>query len=320
MKKYIAVLLCALLIMSLCACSGNADASDSKEGVKEFMRAVKAGDDNDGLADILNQCDFYNVTPEEVKNQTEIRIFKCADCCASYAMLGDKVGNLCNSFGGFGFINAIPCDIDGDGSTDLLVASSFGSGIHRAEISVFNTESFKSTVLYSYSGENENGVPDLASCDLCVGLSSENGKNTDETDTYTVYRTDIEGDNNLALPEYTVQDPIGVVKSVGGVPVYIPNNPSPFSYSEETKEFISGQTGVKTEGFKNTGTVEISDYETAVLCALNEVTVPYDTVSAQYDETEKIWKVWFGQSDMLGGDETVYLNTDGATILCVYGE
>ena len=48
MKKYIAVLLCALLILSLCACSGNADASGAKEGVKEFMRAVKAGDD--GLA------------------------------------------------------------------------------------------------------------------------------------------------------------------------------------------------------------------------------------------------------------------------------
>ncbi|MGM9634674.1 MAG: hypothetical protein ACI3YE_00825 [Candidatus Avispirillum sp.] len=320
MKKYIAVSLCTLLILSLCACSGNADASDSKEGVKEFMRAVKASDENEGLADILTQCNFYNVTPEEVKNQTEIRIFKCADCCASYAMLGDKVGNLCDSFGGFGFINAIPCDIDGDGSSDLLVASSFGSGIHRAVISVFNTESFKSTVLYSYSGNDENGVSDLSGCDLCVGLSSENGKNTDVPDTYTVYRADIEGDNNFALLEYTVQDAIGVVKSVGGVPVCIPNDPSPFSYSEETKEFTGSQAGVKTEGFKNTGTVEISDYETAVLYAQNEVTVPYDTVSAQYDEAEQIWKVCFGKSDMLGGDETVYLNTDGATILCVYGE
>lgn len=318
MKKYIAVLLCALLILSLCACSGNSDASGAKEGVKEFMCAVKAG--NDGLADILTQCDFYNVTPEEVKNQTEIRIFKCADCCASYAMLGDKVGSLCDSFGGFGFINAALCDIDKDGSTDLLVASSFGSGIHRAVISVFNTESFKYTVLYSYSGENENGISDLSGCDLCVGLSSESGTSTDEADTYTVYRAEIEGGNNFALLEYTAQDAIGVVKSVGGVPVFIPNAPSPFSYSEETKEFISGQAGVKTEGFKNNGSGEINDYETAVLYAQNEVTVPYDTVSAQYDEAKKIWKVCFGKFDMDGGDETVYLNTDGATILCVYGE
>ena len=319
MKKYIAVLLCALLILSLCACSGNADASGAKEGVKEFMRAVKAGDD--GLADILTQCDFYNVTPEEVKNQTEIRIFKCADCCASYAMLGDKVGSLCDSFGGFGFINAVLCDIDQDGSADLLVASSFGSGVHCCEISLFNTESFKSTVLYSYSGQYEDGDSDLSNSDLAVGVSSpENAENTDMPNTYTIYRATIEAGSNLALLKYTAQDAIGVVKSVGGVPVFIPNDPSPFSYSEETKEFISGQAGVKTEGFKNNGSVKINDYETAVLYAQNEVTVPYDTVSAQYDEAKKIWKVCFSTFDMLGGDETVYLNTDGATILCVYGD
>ena len=51
-------------------------------------------------------------------------------------MVDNEVYPLCESFGGFGFVNAIPCDFDNDGNKDLFVASSWGSGLHRSVISV----------------------------------------------------------------------------------------------------------------------------------------------------------------------------------------
>ncbi len=115
----------------------------TKEGVDEFFAAAKdvAG------AGAKENC--YNVTPAEVSACTDIEIFKFSDTCAAFALIDGEVYPICNYFGGIGFINAIPCDFDGDENYDLLISSSWGAGIGRSEISVFNTKTKASTVLYS---------------------------------------------------------------------------------------------------------------------------------------------------------------------------
>ncbi|MBQ4282973.1 MAG: hypothetical protein IJB96_03495 [Lachnospira sp.] len=122
----------------------------TKDSVDEFFQAVgnlKGGGLLTGVSFDKMYC--FNVTPEEVANQTDYKIFKFSNSSCSCVMIDGAVYELCASFGGHGFVNAFPCDFDEDGVVDLLVASSWGSGMHRSEISVFNVRTKKSTVIYS---------------------------------------------------------------------------------------------------------------------------------------------------------------------------
>ena len=91
-----------------------------------------------------------------------MKIFKFVDTCDTFVLIGEEIYTACLSFGGFGFINALPCDYDRDGCVDLLIASSWGSGIHRSEISVFNSVKKESTIIHSTLND-EN-----PSCDLIL--------------------------------------------------------------------------------------------------------------------------------------------------------
>ena len=136
----------------------------SKEGVAEFMAAFSRTVPNgivNGYREEEAKC--FQVTPEAVAQETDIRIFKFSDSGASFAFVDGAVFDLCESFGGYGFINAVPWDYDLDGQMDLLIASSWGSGISRAEISVFNRAKRTSRVIYSTLREDEPQV-DLIVC------------------------------------------------------------------------------------------------------------------------------------------------------------
>ena len=131
----------------------------SRDGVEEFMAAFALTYPNGivrGYSEIENNC--YNVTPADVARETDVRVFKFSDSCASYAYVDGAVYDLCESFGGYGFLNAVPWDYDQDGQMDLLTASSWGSGIHRAEISVFNRAKKRSEVIYSTLYEADSQV------------------------------------------------------------------------------------------------------------------------------------------------------------------
>ena len=122
----------------------------NRDGVEEFMAAFGLTCPNgvvDGYEATADKC--YNVTPVEVARQTDIRVFKFSDSAASYAYVEGAAYDLCESFGGYGFLNAVPWDYDQDGKMDLLTASSWGSGIHRTEISVFNRAKKVSEVIYT---------------------------------------------------------------------------------------------------------------------------------------------------------------------------
>ena len=97
--------------------------------------------------------------------------------------------------------------------------------------------------------------------------------------------------------------------------IAIPN----FSYAEDTAIYVEGEPGVKTSGFVNTTETEIT-FENVAERAKNECTVEYDSVTTYFDTDECVWKVHFCTDGMVGGDQSVYLDCDGKTLLIVYGE
>ena len=177
-----AVMLC--LIASAFTCAEEEDTSDpnfpasehndsqryfvrpsSRDGVDEFL-SIMGEIHGDGL---LSGADFssetcYNVTPERVAAETDIRVFQYSKTAASFALLDGKVYEICSWFGGWGFFDAYPWDYDGDGQKDLLIASSWGSGLHRAELSVFNRATKEITVLYDTT---QDGLCYRGDYDLC---------------------------------------------------------------------------------------------------------------------------------------------------------
>lgn len=92
-----------------------------------------------------------------------------------------------------------------------------------------------------------------------------------------------------------------------------------FSYAEESAIYVEGKPGVKASGFVNTSETEIT-IENVAEYAENECTIEYDNVTTYFDPIECVWKVHFSTTGMLGGDQTIYMDRNGKTILVVYGE
>ena len=98
-----------------------------------------------------------------------------------------------------------------------------------------------------------------------------------------------------------------------------PGSVAHFSYAEDAAIYVEGEPGVKTSGFVNTTETEIT-FENVAEHAKNECTIEYDSVTTYFDPDECVWKVHFYTDIIAGGDQSVYLDCDGKTILIVYGE
>ena len=232
MKRLFCLLLTGIVLISLTACQTNTDNSEksnvdymttscTKDSVDEFMSIideVEIGGLSAGMK--LDEEYCYNVTPRSVATQTDIKIFKFSDSCISLALIDGEVYSICESFGGYGFVNALPWDYDEDGNLDLLVASSWGSGLHRSIISVFNTTTKESIIIYDTS------TTDHPSVDLFVAAASPSFSSKDPQDLpvyYEVYSANIEvNGNNLTDLSYTATGVIGSVVVENGTPVFKP--------------------------------------------------------------------------------------------------
>jgi len=231
-KRILCIICVIMMLLSLCSCNGDSyqkaneyephKTSASKDSVEEFL-SVLGHVEPGGL---LSGCKFdeetcYNVTPPEVAAQTNMKIFKFSDSCASFVMINNEVYPLCESFGGYGFVNAIPCDFDNDGNKDLFVASSWGSGLHRSVISVFNSVSKKSTILYDTS------TTDTPNTDLIVARSTASiftdDPDIDEKLYYSVLSAKINVENNsLVNLAYVVTGIEGHIECEDNMPQFIP--------------------------------------------------------------------------------------------------
>lgn len=235
MKRMLCIFCVITMLFLLCSCEN--DSSDkvneydsmktniSKEHVTEFMELLGGEIELDGLLSgfVLDEEHCYNVTPTQVAAETNMKIFKFSDSCISLVLLDNKTYTLCESFGGFGFINAIPCDFDNDGNKDLLVASSWGSGLHRSIISVFNSVTKESTVIYDTS-DTDNPSIDLFVAATTPSFSSKEIE--DLSICYQVYSAKITINDmenyNLADLSYVATDLVGSIEIENNIPTFIP--------------------------------------------------------------------------------------------------
>lgn len=232
MKRMFCIFFALVMLFALCSCkednSHKANEYDSmktkvtKDSVKDFITLLE-GVEPSGLISgyKIDEKNCYNVTPAEVAAETDMKIFKFSDSCASFVMVDNKIYPLCNSFGGYGFVNALPCDFDNDGNKDLFVASSWGSGMHRSIISVFNSVSKESTILYDTSTTD---TPDV---DLIVTRSTANvftdNPEIDEKLYYSVLSVKINVENNnFAEFSYVADGVEGHVESKDNIPTFVP--------------------------------------------------------------------------------------------------
>ncbi len=233
MKPIFCLLLTGILLISLTACQTNTDSSNNSESNVSYMTTSCTKDSVDAFMSLLSEAELdglsygleldekncFNVTPPSVATTTDIKIFKFSDSCVSLALIDGKVYSICESFGGFGFVNAVPWDYDEDGNLDLLIASSWGSGLHRSIISIFNTTTKESIVVYDTSNTDNPSV------DLFVAAASPSfsSKHPQELPIYyQVYTANIEvKDNNLADLSYASTGVIGSVVVENGVPLFI---------------------------------------------------------------------------------------------------
>ena len=93
-----------------------------------------------------------------------------------------------------------------------------------------------------------------------------------------------------------------------------------FSYSDVLATYSEEIAGVKQDGFVNTEKRNVTNAEQAIELAKKECNVNYNSISVAYDEQEKIYCVMFGTVDMLGGCQSVYLSSEGITLLKISGE
>ena len=231
MKRLFCLLFTGIVLICLSACQTNTDNSVKNENNVDYMSTSCTKDSVDELMSIIGEVELgglstgmkldeehcYNVTPLSVATQTDIKIFKFSDSCVSLALIDGEVYSICACFGGYGFVNAVPWDYDEDGNLDLLVASSWGSGLHRSIISVFNTMTKESIVVYDTSNTDNPSV------DLFVATASPSLSSKDPQDLpiyYQVYTANIKvNNNNFADLSYTATGVIGSVVVENGVPV-----------------------------------------------------------------------------------------------------
>jgi hypothetical protein len=89
---------------------------------------------------------FTDITPPSVREETGCAVFKNRNFEAFFACNG-RIRPAGISFGGFGAVDMAACDFDGDGRKEILFAYSWGSGLHRSHLAVFNPATMEETQL-----------------------------------------------------------------------------------------------------------------------------------------------------------------------------
>lgn len=143
-----------VFILSVCLLFTGCD-SDSKTkklSVKEANAIIQQMPDQHTVS---LASDLMEVTPPEVWSETKHQIFKDSSSLETFVVAEGKAAVAGNGFGGAGVTSMVPYDVNNDGTTDLIYAYSFGSGIHRSVISWMD---LKTMTEYSPQGKKEQLV------------------------------------------------------------------------------------------------------------------------------------------------------------------
>ena len=178
----------------------------------------EAAQKQDRLLPPIDICPLRDVSSEEIRAETGCRIFR-DDAFGGlfYLVDGERCGELGISFGGYGLCSAVPWDYDENGTVDLLYTYSWGSGMHRSILALFDRTKWEERELYGYFPDSDSPGSDL----LVERETDEGGEPV-----YTVYVVDVQvqGFDPLDL-RFTKKEEAGgvvsVVKALGGA-VYHP--------------------------------------------------------------------------------------------------
>lgn len=176
---------------------------------------------------------LVDVTPEGVSAAMDCRIVKDPEDCDTFLVDETEISLLACGPGGYGFTSAVPWDYDDNGIPDLLFTYSWGSGMHRSHLALFDRTTREEQELYVY-------YPDMATegSDLILEL----GKNDMGTDTRAVYTADItvNGDDYTDL-SFTKREEAGIVDAVWSLdgeqvwPLFLPASPEYYARTEESE-------------------------------------------------------------------------------------
>ena len=125
---------------------GSYSVEDFKYLYSEYLKlnnkALQTSIENDGAGMSkeakLKYYNSYEITPENVKEEIGCQIFKVNSTCETYVVNKSKVYSIGLGFGGLGVVDIEPCDLDDNGEKDLIYTFSWGSGMHRSHIGIFN--------------------------------------------------------------------------------------------------------------------------------------------------------------------------------------
>jgi len=81
---------------------------------------------------------WIDITPDDVYEKIGCQIFKDGVNCQSFLTYQGEIYALPGFFGGYGIMSLHACDFNNSGSYDLIFTTSWGSGMHRSEIWVFD--------------------------------------------------------------------------------------------------------------------------------------------------------------------------------------
>ncbi len=169
--KYFLITSLSLMFITLASCSNNPYTSlkhkdvneqvtfkHSKEGVNEFYNLLTSINENKYIKE---KETFYNVTTDNIKN-LGVSLFKDG-FANTYLLYKNNIYYFAFGNGGYGFINAVTCDYDNNGISDILYTYSYGSGIHRSEVALFDLAKCELTILFStlVDSSKEDHMKDL---------------------------------------------------------------------------------------------------------------------------------------------------------------
>ena len=112
------------------------------------------------LNDVGNTLENYtisDITPENIKDEIGCQIFKDNSTYETYVIYKGELFRIGFGFGGMGVVMVTTCDFKEDGQKDLIYTFSFGSGLHRSHIGVFDLSEKQETWL-DYRQTNEDIV------------------------------------------------------------------------------------------------------------------------------------------------------------------
>lgn len=212
MKKFLAIFLSFIMLLSFCSCDKEeittlkegdvVEMKATKDGVDEFYKALKEElkDKDSEISSIyddeyteFNKANFYNITPENSEEKTGYKVFKDIECTSAFLYNGKEI--LVLRYGGvIGLETLSVADLNNDGYYEYICLGHYGSGVNGHDIDLFDLKTKEGKMLISSHMWNFNiRISDCPTDDKCY-----------------IYSADVEGDE--ANAKFTIKEKIAEIK------------------------------------------------------------------------------------------------------------